>query len=99
MPDGRTRRHPLDGVSALTSDGCVPQPSARGSSEHIPISFAGVRHPAPAPRVLRRFVRMLVLERKNGQRDVVITPPDHGAVAPNVVSLPEAPGDAAVIDT
>ena len=29
---------------------------------------------------------------------VVITPPDHGAVAPNVVSLPEAPTEAAVVE-
>lgn len=45
----------------------------------------------------RRFVRMLVLERP-GERYVVITPPDQGAVAPNVVRLPEAPADAAIVD-
>jgi hypothetical protein len=45
----------------------------------------------------RRFVRMLVLEREV-TRDVVITPPEQGAVAPNVVRVPEAPAEAAVID-
>jgi hypothetical protein len=95
MPEGRTRWVPLDGIAATTADGCVAQPSARGSSEDI----ARLPRAAPAaPRVLRRFVRMLVLER-GGERHVVITPPDHGAVAPNVVSVPEAPVDAAVIDT
>ncbi|MCW5808519.1 MAG: hypothetical protein KIT31_39580 [Deltaproteobacteria bacterium] len=46
----------------------------------------------------RRFVRMLILERGEHERSVVITPPDHGAVAPNVVRVPEAPADAAIID-
>lgn len=45
----------------------------------------------------RRFVRMLILERA-GREDVVITPPDQGAVAPTVVSVPEAPHDAAIVD-
>lgn len=94
MPDGRLRRHPLDGVSATVSDGCVAQPSARGSSHDLRVHGAA----RPAPRVLRRFVRMLVLDRE-GERNIVITPPDQGAVAPNVVSVPEAPSDAAVIDT
>ncbi|HEY5949182.1 MAG TPA: hypothetical protein VIV40_27000, partial [Kofleriaceae bacterium] len=53
--------------------------------------------PIQTQRVLRRFVRMLVLERE-GERVVVITPPDHGAVAPNVVLVEEAPDDAAVVD-
>ena len=46
----------------------------------------------------RRFVRMLTLEQQYA-RIVVITPPDHGAVAPNVVRVPEAPPEAAIIDT
>ena len=45
----------------------------------------------------RRFVRMLILER-GGERNVVITPPDQGAVAPNVVRVPEAPAGAAIVD-
>lgn len=45
----------------------------------------------------RRFVRMLVLEN-GSDRTVVITPPDRGAVAPNVVRVPEAPSDAAIVD-
>lgn len=50
-----------------------------------------------AARRQRRFVRMLILERES-ERHVVITPPDQGAVAPNVVRLPEAPVGAAVVD-
>jgi hypothetical protein len=95
MPDGRTRRHALHGVAATVVDGCVAQPSARGSAPVITRAH-GTTHAAP-PRVLRRFVRMLVLDR-DGDRHVVITPPDHGAVAPNVVSLPEPPGEAAVVE-
>jgi hypothetical protein len=45
----------------------------------------------------RRFVRMLVLDRET-TRDVMITPPEYGAVAPNVVRVPEAPPEAAVLD-
>jgi hypothetical protein len=45
----------------------------------------------------RRFVRMLILERA-GERSVVITPPDQGAVAPGVVRVPEAPEGAAIVD-
>jgi len=114
MPDGRTRSHPLDGLAASTSDGYFADRSARGSSEHIVRVPHGPAQPAP-PRVLRRFVRMLVLDadsstvtygsantnaaRRDSERIYVITPPDHGAVAPNVVSVPEAPADAAVVDT
>jgi hypothetical protein len=46
----------------------------------------------------RRFVRMLVLEPEDGDRVVVITPPDRGAVAPNVVRVPDAPSEAAIVD-
>jgi hypothetical protein len=76
MPDGRQRRHALDGCSASLVDGFV------------------VRR---EPRPQRRFVRMLILERDH-ERHVIITPPDHGAVAPNVVRLPEAPHEAAIVD-
>jgi hypothetical protein len=48
-------------------------------------------------RAERRFVRMLILERGH-ERHGIITPPEQGAVAPNVVRLPEAPADAAIID-
>jgi len=48
-------------------------------------------------RVERRFVRMLLLER-GGRHAAVITPPEHGAVAPNVVRLPEAAHDAAIVE-
>jgi hypothetical protein len=74
MPNGWTRRHPLDGCTAIVADGFV---AARGQ---------------------RRFVRMLMLERGTAVQAAVITPPDRGAVAPNVVRVPEAPGDAAIVD-
>ena len=41
---------------------------------------------------------MLLIEGA-GTRACVITPPDQGAVAPNVVRVPEAPAEAAVVDT
>jgi len=74
MPDGRVRRHVLDGCEPVVVD-----------------AFSvDARHQ-------RRFVRMLVLER-GVERTTVITPPDQGAVAPRVVSLPETPPDAAIVD-
>jgi hypothetical protein len=94
VPAVRIRRHPLNGVQITISDGFVADRSARGSSETI-VTRHGAR-PQP-PRELRRFVRMLILERP-GERVVVITPPDHGAVAPNVLSIDEAPDDAAIVD-
>jgi hypothetical protein len=95
MPNSWIRRHALDGMHATVADGFVAERSARGSEPSISLT---ARHGAPIqPRVLRRFVRMLILER-DGERIVVITPPEHGAVAPNVVFLPEAPADAAIID-
>jgi len=92
MPDGWMRRHRLDGMHATTHDGFVAERSARGSAEQI------MRPGVPLePRVLRRFVRMLVLER-DGERVIAITPPEQGAVAPGVVLVPEAPADAAILD-
>jgi len=81
MPDGRQRRHALDGHAAAALDGFFIE---RGA-------------PRAAARPERRFVRMLTLERDT-ERHVIISPPDHGAVAPNVVRLPEAPDDAAIVD-
>ena len=81
MPDGKPRRHALDGRSATQLDGLY---TARSTA------FA---HARPE----RRFVRMLSLERDD-ERSVLITPPEHGAVAPNVVRLPVAPDDAAIVD-
>jgi hypothetical protein len=77
MPDGRERRHALDGYAVTQLDGFV---AARIDARHE-----------------RRFVRMLVLER-DCDRHAIITPPDRGAVAPNVVRLPEAPKEAAIVD-
>jgi hypothetical protein len=66
-------------------DGCMPATSDGVAIAHIDA------------RAERRFVRMLVLERDH-EHDVVITPPDQGAVAPNVVRVAEAPADAAIVD-
>ncbi|HEU4732681.1 MAG TPA: hypothetical protein VFT22_32520 [Kofleriaceae bacterium] len=85
MPDGKQRRHALDGSSATLADGFF---IARGVARGAPGLHA---------RPERRFVRMLILERDH-ERHAVITPPDRGAVAPNVVRLPEAPDDAAIVD-
>jgi hypothetical protein len=51
-------------------------------------------------RLDRRFVRMLVIEPQvaSADRNVMITPPEHGTVAPSVVRVPEAPADAAVVE-
>jgi len=78
MPDGWSRRHVLDGVTATIDDGFVMARRDGG-------------------RVERRFVRMLQLER-GGRHVAVITPPERGAVAPNVVRIPEAPHDAAIVE-
>jgi hypothetical protein len=40
---------------------------------------------------------MLMLDGK--AREVVITPPDQGAVAPKILRVPEAPPDSAIVDT
>jgi hypothetical protein len=77
MPDGRQRRHVLDGTTPTASDGFV----RAWNDTHYE----------------RRFVRMLALDSDRG-RTVVITPPDRGAVAPNVVLVPEAPAEAAIVD-
>lgn len=82
MPDGRQRRHVLDGSSATLLDGFVVPRGARTRIDARPE---------------RRFVRMLILERDH-ERHVIITPPDRGAVAPNVVRLPEAPDEAAIVE-
>ena len=82
MPDGRQRRHVLDGYAATLLDGFVA---------------TGGAHTRIDARPERRFVRMLILDRDH-EHHVVITPPDRGAVAPNVVRLPEAPDEAAIVD-
>jgi hypothetical protein len=83
MPDGKQRRHELDGHAVTLLDGFFMVRGASGAGVQV--------------RPERRFVRMLILER-DAARHVVITPPDRGAVAPNVVRLPEAPDDAAIVD-
>lgn len=63
----------------------------------VPVTSDGVAIANIDARLERRFVRMLVLEREH-DHEVVITPPDQGAVAPNVVRVAEAPADAAIVD-
>nr|HEX4316841.1 hypothetical protein [Kofleriaceae bacterium] len=49
---------------------------------------------------LRRFVRVLVVSWDGrGERVVIVTPPELGAVAPRVVGVSEVGGDAAVVET
>ena len=87
MPDGRTHHHALHGCSPSAVDGFVTQ--------RLGIPVRSSRHGPPVNKPhLRRFVRMLVI----GDRLVLITPPDQGAVAPNVVRVPEAPTDSAIVD-
>ncbi|HUQ03502.1 MAG TPA: hypothetical protein VM261_13465 [Kofleriaceae bacterium] len=45
----------------------------------------------------RRFVRIMTIEW-GYESASVITPPDHGAIAPRVAHLPVAPEDAAVVE-
>ena len=83
-PGGWTQRHQLEGVSPVVSDGFVSAQLAAG-------------------RMQRRFVRMLALDHTGSRfaghdRVTVITPPEQGAVAPNVVRVPEAPSDAAIVE-
>jgi hypothetical protein len=48
---------------------------------------------------LRRFVRMLVVTwETTATQMVLVTPPELGAVAPNVIRMPEAGADAAIVD-
>jgi hypothetical protein len=96
MPDGRQQHHLLDGYAATPLDGVVAVRASRSDARSsIAASGGGARGIDARPE--RRFVRMLLLERDH-ERHVIITPPDRGAVAPNVVRLPEAPEEAAIID-
>jgi hypothetical protein len=85
-PDALTIRMPDDRWLRFSLDGCTPTASD---------GFVAARIDA---RSERRFVRMLSLEQRHA-RIVLITPPDQGAVAPNVVRVPEAPPEAAIIDS
>ena len=76
-------------------DGRQRRHALHGTSATAMDGFASVRVDA---RWQRRFVRMLILDAENGDRVVIITPPDRGAVAPNVVRVPEAPTESAILD-
>jgi hypothetical protein len=84
-PDVLVLAMPDGGQRRHTLDGC---------SATLLDGFVAARIEA---RPKRRFVRMLILER-GGERHAIITPPEQGAVAPNVVRLPEAPDEAAIVD-
>ncbi|MBS1122884.1 MAG: hypothetical protein H6Q90_5112 [Deltaproteobacteria bacterium] len=84
----------MDAVSLRMPDGRQRRYALDGCTAATLDGFVAARIDS---RRERRFVRMLVLERAH-ERHVVITPPDRGAVAPNVVAIPEAPDEAAVVD-
>ncbi len=84
-PDALTIRMPDGRWLRFSLDGCTPV-----ASDGFVVARIDVR-------TERRFVRMLALEQLHA-RIVVITPPDQGAVAPNVVRVPEAPPEAAILD-
>lgn len=94
LPGGRRRRFDLDGCEPVATDGCI----AKG--ERVADEGVGQWRPgATSSRgVERRFVKMLALERGGSPQAVVVTPPEEGAVAPKIVSVPEAPKDAAIVD-
>lgn len=86
----------------LEHDELVIEMPGKGIRSHrlhgMDVSTAdGVVAASHEARVQRRFVRMLILEGADAVI-VVITPPDQGAVAPNVVRVPEAPPEAPIID-
>ena len=84
-----------DALSILTPDGRWRRFSLDGCRPLAVDGFVAARIDV---RWERRFVRMLILEQRHA-RIAVITPPDQGAVAPNVVLVPEAPPEAAILDT
>jgi len=85
-PDALTMRMPDGQWLRFSLDGCTPV-----ASDGFMVARTDVR-------TERRFVRMLALEQLHA-RIVLVTPPDQGAVAPNVVRVPEAPPEAAILDT
>ena len=93
MPDGWTRRHILHGVLATISDGCV----ARRARERRFVRTLTIASPGAPGRAATRSGAESI--ERLGRIAVVITPPEQGAVAPNVVNVPEAPTDAAIVDT
>jgi hypothetical protein len=89
LSDGRYRRCVLDGCTPAMTDGYV--------DARIDDPLGLLPRSLNPGRSERRFVRMLILER-GSQRDVIITPPDQGAIAPSVVRVPEAPAEAVIVD-
>lgn len=83
-PDVVQLAHPDGRRLRHSLDGCTPT-ALDGFVAHHDLG----RH--------RRFVRMLVLENST-TRHVYITPPEQGAVAPNVIHVPEAPTEAAILE-
>lgn len=84
-PDALILRLPDGRHRHFALDGCTPATLDGFFAARVDIGYE------------RRFVRMLVLERQD-ERQVVITPPDQGAVAPNVVRVPEAPAESSIVD-
>lgn len=62
------------------------------------LQLSGARFRARDARARQRFVRHLCIWRENERIDI-ITPPEHGAIAPRAVSLPYVPNGAAVVES
>ncbi len=86
-----------DALLLRMPDGWTRRHTLNGVAATTTDGYFAAAAPRTARAMQRRFVRMLILDR-GGERNVVITPPDQGAVAPNVVRVPEAPVEAAIVD-
>lgn len=91
--DDSMRPHPRSEVVVEADRLSVVGPDGRERRFHLHGSTTLVVDAAAS----RRFVRMLIVERA-GERATLITPPERGAIAPRAVRLPEAPGDAYVVE-
>lgn len=61
------------------------------------IELDGATHQVSDAAFRQRFVRMIEI-RGRSENATLITPPEGGAIAPRVVHMPPAPGDAVVLE-